>query len=139
MNKTARTFIHGFGPNAANKAQVAAPLQEHQEQQQQQQWVPIQQYSSSSGLAWSGGGPMQQQHVRTRSSPVKMLAEEHEHAVQLPQKKSPSDFADFSQTKLDVHQVSFSLGIHLRLGHTHIPRDNALDVIYACQLNQLII
>ena len=101
MNKTARTFIQGFGPNLVNKAQVAAPLQEHQEQQQQQ-WVPIQQYSSS-GLAWSGGGPMQQQHVRTRSSPVKMLAEEHEHAAQ--QKKSPSDFADFSQTKLNVHQV----------------------------------
>ena len=64
MNKTARTFMQGFGPNLVNKAQVAAPLQEHQEQQQQQ-WVPIQQYSSS-GVAWSGGGPMQHQHVRTR-------------------------------------------------------------------------
>ena len=35
-----------------------------------------------------------------------MLAEEHEQVgvQQQPQKKSPSDFADFSQTKLNVHQ-----------------------------------
>ena len=35
-----------------------------------------------------------------------MLAEEHEQVAvqQQPQKKSPSDFADFSQTKLNVHQ-----------------------------------
>ena len=46
-----------------------------------------------------------------------MLAEEHEQLAaataaaqaqqqQQPQKKNPADFADFSQTKLDVHQVS---------------------------------
>ena len=42
----------------------------------------------------------------SRSSPVEMLAEEHEQVgvQQQPQKKSPSDFADFSQTKLNVHQ-----------------------------------
>ena len=47
-------------------------------------------------------------HLLTcRSSPVKMLSEEHEQqlAQQQPQKKNPPDFADFSQTKLDVHQV----------------------------------
>ena len=53
------------------------------------------------------------QHMRTRSSPVKMLSGNDPAAAAVPpppaQKKSPSAhapaaFADFSQTKLDVHQ-----------------------------------
>ena len=82
-----------------------------QQQQQQQQWVPIQQYGSS-GLAWTGAA---MQHVRTRSSPVKMLSGGDATTTAgtappplPPQKKSPSAappaFADFSRTKLDVHQ-----------------------------------
>ena len=77
-------------------------------QQKQQQWMPIQQYGSS-GLAWTGTA---MQHVRTRSSLVKMLSGDTATAAAPPappQKKSPvavapPAFADFSRTKLDVHQ-----------------------------------